>query len=181
MDGYIGQIIIFAGNFAPLNWAFCHGQMLAISSNQALFAIIGTNYGGDGRISFALPDLRGRAPIGAGQGQSLSQHQLGQHGGSESNTLNENQMPSHNHQVSVKAKCVNGPGNVQNPGGSVWASDASGASISYSNTAADADMGASAIEISQQNKGSNSAINNMQPYLALNYIICVNGMFPSRN
>ncbi|WP_220719776.1 phage tail protein [Agarivorans litoreus] len=181
MEGYIGQMIIFAGNFAPRDWQFCHGQLLSIASNQSLFAIIGTIYGGDGRTSFALPDLRGRAPVSAGQGQSLSQYPLGQHGGSESNILNEHQMPSHNHQVTAKAKCLNGSGNVQTPVGAVWANDASASSISYSNSVANAEMEASAIEISQQNKGSNSAVNNMQPYLAVNYIICVNGIFPSRN
>ncbi|WP_221075344.1 phage tail protein [Agarivorans aestuarii] len=181
MEAYIGQVIIFAGNYAPRDWEFCHGQILAISSNQALFAIIGTIYGGDGRTSFALPDLRGRTPISAGQGQSLPQYPLGQHGGAESHILNESQMPSHNHQVTVKAKCLNGPGNAQTPVGAIWANDASASSISYSNSAANADMGASAIEISQQNKGSNLAVNNMQPYLALNYIICVNGLFPSRS
>ncbi|MGY5451408.1 phage tail protein [Agarivorans sp. MS3-6] len=180
MDGYLGQIMMFGAPFAPLHWAFCDGQLLPISSNSSLFALLGNTYGGDGRTTFALPDLRGRVPIHSGTGPGLPTMQIGQRGGSEANILTEAQMPSHNHQVSAKAKCVGSNGNAATPAGNIWAIDASGTTIAYSNKAADAEMNANAIEVQQHNKGSNLAVNNMQPYLAVNYIICVSGLFPLR-
>ena len=103
MEPFIGQIMMFGGNFAPRNWAFCDGQILAINSHTALFSILGTTYGGDGRTSFALPDLRGRAPIGEGQGPGLSNYHLGFMGGVENVTLNVNQIPPHAHDVRALA------------------------------------------------------------------------------
>jgi len=97
MEPLIGQIMMFAGNFAPRGWAFCEGQLLAINQYQALFSILGTTYGGDGRTTFGLPDLRGRVPMHPGNGPGLSSKRLGQKGGSETNTLNVSQLPSHNH------------------------------------------------------------------------------------
>ena len=113
MDGYIAEIKLFAGNFAPRNWAFCNGQILQIAENQSLYSLIGITYGGDGRVTFALPDLRGRVPISAGQGPGLSNYALGQAGGEERHTLNTNEMPGHTHQ----ANCKNSMGTQANPGG----------------------------------------------------------------
>jgi microcystin-dependent protein len=181
MEGYIGQLLMFAGNFAPRNWALCDGQLIAISQNQSLYAIIGTTYGGDGRSTFALPDLRGRTSTHPGGGPGLTPVRLGQHGGSEKHTLIEEQMPSHNHQVTARAMCVNGPGNTSTPVENSWSSDAGGTSISYSNLASDTQMNGSTIEVQQESKGENQPINNLPPYLAVNYIICTEGQFPSRN
>ena len=108
MEGYIGQIMMFGGNFAPRDWALCNGQLLPISQNSALFSILGTTYGGDGRTNFALPDLRGRAPVHAGNGPGLTTRSLGQKSGSETNSLSENQMPAQMmlvfHQLPIPAR-----------------------------------------------------------------------------
>jgi len=181
MEGYMGQILIFGGNFAPRNWALCDGQLLSISQNSALFSILGTTYGGDGRSTFGLPDLRGRAPIHAGNGPGLSAKRIGQQGGSEHNNLTEEQMPAHNHQVSATAKCVNSLGNATTPKDNNVAVDAGGASVSYSSAAVDSNMAASAIEVQQQTKGASESVNNMQPYGVVNYIICTDGLYPSRS
>lgn len=180
-DPFLGEIIMFGGNFAPRGWALCDGQLLAISSNTALFSIIGTIYGGDGRTTFALPDLRGRAPIHKGNGPGLSSRSQGQSGGGESNTLSQNQLPSHNHQVAVTAKCKGAAGNANTAVGNVWSNDAGVSSATYSNAAADADMKADAIDVQEQNVGTGQSVNNMQPFLAINYIIALQGVFPSRN
>ncbi len=100
-DGFLGEVRMFAGNYPPRNWAFCDGQLLSIAYNQNLYSIIGTNYGGDGRTSFALPDLRGRAPISAGTGTGLSSYNIGQIGGAETVTLSENQLPQHTHSAEI--------------------------------------------------------------------------------
>lgn len=107
METFLGQIIMFGGNFAPRGWAFCNGSLIAINQNQALFSLLGTTYGGDGRTTFALPDLRGRAPIHYGQGPGLSNRTLGEKSGVESNILNVNQLPSHNHLASGAVKASN--------------------------------------------------------------------------
>jgi microcystin-dependent protein len=181
MDFFIGQIMMFGGTFAPRDWAFCDGQLLPIAQHQALFSILGTTYGGDGRTTFALPDLRGRLPIHAGSGPGLSSRKLGSKGGDEKNTLAESQMPAHHHDVTVTARCINAAGNVTSPAGHVCAVDAGGSSVTYSDGTADSNMNAGAIEVQQQNKGANQAINNMPPYLTVNYIICLEGIFPSRS
>src|SRR6476620_8139642 len=105
MEGYIAESRLFAGNFAPRGWAFCQGQLLSISQNTALFSILGTTYGGNGQTTFGLPDLRGRVPIhsGGSQGPGLSPYDLGEMGGTETNTLTINQMPAHNHTVQFTA------------------------------------------------------------------------------
>ncbi len=175
MDPFLGEIIMFGGNFAPRGWALCDGQLLPISQNSALFSILGTTYGGDGRTTFALPDLRGRAPMHAGSGPGLSTRQLGQKGGAEEVTLTAAQMPSHTHQ----ARCDKtvGAGHTNVAEGSVWANDAGAASATYSTNAPDADMATNALNAT----GGNQAHNNMQPFLAVNFIIALQGTFPSRN
>lgn len=172
MEGYIGQVILFAGNFAPRSWAFCQGQLLPISQNTALFSIIGTMYGGDGRTTFALPDLRGRVAIGPGQGPGLSNYSIGQKGGSESVTLTVNEIPAHTHSVSPLAK--NGGGDDTNPGGNKWMATASTDLYAESTNT---NMGASPSTPT----GGGGAHNNIQPYLAISYVICLQGIFPSRN
>lgn len=164
MEPFIGQIIMFGGNFAPRGWAKCDGQLLPISTNTALFSILGTTYGGDGRTTFALPDLRGKAPMHAGHGPGLSDRRLGSKGGSESNTLNITQLPSHSHSVSLTKAQEGLASSAQN------AVEAGNAASNSAN-----------IEFVSENTGGNQPVNNMQPYLAINYIIALIGIFPSRS
>ena len=172
MEPFIGQIVLFGGNFAPRGWATCDGQLLAIASHSALFSILGTTYGGDGRTTFGLPDLRGRSAIHAGHGPGLSQRNLGQRVGEESVTLTTGQMPAHQHNVACQA----GQGTLGTPAGNFMAGDRSGADDVYS-AASDATMNAQVIASS----GGNAAHDNMQPSLAVNYIIALDGVFPSRS
>ena len=156
MDPIIGTIILFAGDFPPRGWAFCNGQVLSIQSNTALFSILGTYYGGNGQTTFALPDLRGRVPVGPGQGPGLSNYAPGQAGGVEAVTLLEAQIPAHAH--TLQAAPVNasaGPSVVTAPAG-----------------------GAQAVVT--QAAGSHQPHENRQPFLALNYIIATEGVYPSR-
>jgi microcystin-dependent protein len=170
MEGYIAQVILFAGNFAPKNWAFCQGQILQISQNTALFSIIGTMYGGNGTTTFALPDLRGRAPVGAGQGPGLPNYTIGEQGGEPAHTLMVQEMPQHNHLINAQG----------NPGGSKITQNcfpASNASTAVYDAAANTAMSPAMVGMT----GGSQPHNNMQPYLGMNYIICVYGIFPSRN
>lgn len=171
-EGFIGEIRMFAGNFAPRGWAFCEGQLLAVSSNEALFSILGTTYGGDGRTTFGLPDLRGRVPIHAGTGPGLSTRQLGSRSGSETNILSVNNLPSHSHTVNA----VSEDGNQSLPTGNLPA----GTKLldkEYSDATGNTTMSASMLN----NTGNNQAVNNMQPYLTIHYIIATTGVYPSRN
>ena len=172
-EGFIGEIRMFGGNFAPRGWALCQGQLLAISSNTALFSILGTTFGGDGRTTFGLPDLRGRVPIQQGSGPGLSSYSLGQHAGQESVTVSGDQMPSHSHAVG----CTSENGNQDSPTGHRPAAEAVvGASV-WGDQAASGTMAADMV----QNTGGNGAHDNRQPYLAVNFIICLFGVYPSRN
>ena len=168
MDPFLGQILLFAGNFAPRGWALCEGQILPINQNQALFSIFGTTYGGDGRTSFALPDLRGRSPMSQGHGPGLSDYSLGQKGGSETNTITVQQMPSHNHTVGV-------PVNTSESG------EPTGVLGNGAIYAEDATTGANYPGATSTHSGSGLSVNNVQPFLALNYIVALVGTFPSRN
>jgi microcystin-dependent protein len=170
-DPYIGEIRMFAGNFAPRGWALCSGQLLSISQYTALFSILGTTYGGDGRVTFALPDLRGRAPVHAGQGPGLSNRNLGQSGGEESHVLTTNEIPSHTHQLRGDSSVAS----TDMPANSSPARNAGGIP-SYGNTA-DINMSPGAI----QSTGAGQGHNNMQPYLTVNFIIALEGIFPPRN
>ncbi|MEW5848834.1 MAG: tail fiber protein [Myxococcota bacterium] len=169
VEGYIGEIRLFAGNFAPQSWAFCMGQILPIAQNTALFSILGTTYGGNGQTTFALPDLRGRTAIGAGQGAGLSDYNLGQLGGAESVTLLTSELPAHTHQVSASSQAAA----AAEPTNAFLA--AAGSNV-YSNTP-NTTMNAAMVGVT----GSSQPHNNMPPYLALNYIICMFGIYPSRN
>ena len=170
MDGYIGEIRMFAGNFAPQDWAFCQGQTIAISENQSLYSIIGTVYGGNGTTTFALPDLRGRAPIQQGRGPGLSEYQLGQRAGFEETTLLPANLPAHTHDV----KCASGAGTVDSPV-DAYAADEGHPTFKLYNQTPNATMGATT------STGSSYPISIIQPSLGINYIICTNGLYPSRS
>jgi microcystin-dependent protein len=179
-EPFLGEIIIFAGNFAPRGWALCDGQLLPISQNTALFSILGTTYGGDGRTTFALPDLRGRAPMHAGQGPGLSDRRLGEQSGTETVTLTTAQIPAHTHTGTVQLNCNSQQGNSPTPTGNFPAADGSGYSADYA-AASNAQMAAAGGTATLANTGGGQAHNNLQPYLVVNYIIALQGIFPSRN
>jgi microcystin-dependent protein len=164
---------MFAGNFAPAGWMFCDGQLLPISENETLFQLIGTTYGGDGQSTFALPNLQSRLPIHMGQGSSLSNYQLAETGGAESITINTNQLPAHTH----PALGSDGSGsNTSNPAGGVWSSTDI---LIYSSTLAPSGfMGTAAINTTPQ--GGSQPHENMVPFLCINYIISLFGIFPSQ-
>ena len=168
---YIGQIAIFAGTFPPRGWAFCDGQLMSIGQNTALFSTIGIIYGGDGRSTFALPDLRGRAPIGAGHGAGLTDRPLGSNGGSQTVTLGADQMPAHTH----LARCARGGDGNANPADAVWGKARGDAPYTAGhNPAADGQL----IAGSLASTGGGQAHNNMQPFLTLTFIIALQGRFP---
>lgn len=184
MEGTIGEVRMFAGNFAPRSWAFCDGQLLPISQNTALFSIIGTIYGGDGRTTFALPDLRGRVPIGPGNGPGLSSYREGQKGGAENNTLNVTQIPSHTHNAEFKVSSVDSTISVATSGASIGTPGAvSGrafeGTLGFNTSTPDVPLNQQSITIG--NTGGNQSVNNMQPWLSCYYIICLQGVFPSRS
>lgn len=172
MDPFIGEIILFAGNFAPRGWAFCDGQLLPITQYNALFSILGTTYGGDGRTTFALPDLRGRTPIHAGKGPGLSERRLGSKGGQETVTLTANQIPAHNHSINVDANIGNTNVPINNILANTGAFD-----NEYSVGTPNAQLSTHAVG----NTGGGQAHNNMQPFTTINYIIALQGVFPSRS
>jgi microcystin-dependent protein len=167
-EPFIGELRLFPYNFAPRGWAFCNGQLIAISQNTALFSLLGTTYGGNGQTTFALPDLRGRVPVSAGQGPGLSSYSLGQTGGTETVTLLQTQMPAHNHQVAVS----NGGATASRPAGNYLAAGGSYTTPSDGNT-----LAPTAVTPS----GGNQPHENTQPYLTLNWCIALEGIFPSRN
>ncbi len=173
-DPFIGEISVFAGNYAPRNWAFCWGQLMAISSNAALFSLLGTTYGGNGQTTFALPDLRGRVPLGMGMSPGGSNYVLGQMAGQESVTLNINNMPMHNHTTSVAVS--SGAGNSAAPNGRYLAAS-DRRDNQYTNQAPDGNLAGVTTGLA----GSSLPHDNMQPYLSLNFIIALAGTFPSRN
>jgi microcystin-dependent protein len=169
----LGQIQAFGFSFAPRGWAKCEGQILPINSNQSLYSLLGTTYGGDGRTSFALPDLRGRTPVHFGNGPGLPDRRLGQRYGSEQTFLNVTQLPPHSHFVSVPVSSDDGGGDE--PDGRVLGS---ASDPHYSPT-----PGANQFykPFNSGNAGGNQGINNMQPYLVVNICIALQGLFPSRN
>jgi len=178
-DPFIGQITMFAGNFAPRSWAFCDGQLLQISGNSALFSILGTTYGGDGRTTFGLPDLRGRVPIhdGSGSGPGLPSYNLGQKGGQTNVTLTESNLPSHGHAPgTIKLRATASPADTADPTGHALAM-----APAYKGEATTVDMSSDSIVGQTANTGSSQSFNNMPPYQVINYIIALVGVFPSRN
>lgn len=169
MEPFIGQIIMFAGNFAPRGWAMCDGQLMPITQNTALFSILGTTYGGDGRVNFGLPDLRGRFPLHPGSGPGLSPRWPGESGGVESVTIHPSQMPAHNHGISAAQTA----GNVHQPGGNFLAA---APGESYATGGATSALNATSVAFS----GGNEPHENMPPYMCIHFIICLEGIYPSR-
>ena len=174
-DQFVGEIRIFAGTFAPTGWAECDGQLLPISQNTALFSLLGTYYGGDGKSTFALPDLQGSAPLDQGQGAGLSDYFIGQSGGSQNVTLLQSEMPIHNHQAQGVASNLqaapdpnvvwgSGVGRTPPP---LYVSGGSASNVTLNPLATGV-------------TGSSFPHNNMQPYLVLNFIIAQQGVFPAR-
>jgi microcystin-dependent protein len=155
---------MFAGNFAPRGWAFCDGQLLAISSNTALFSILGTTYGGDGRTTFALPDLRGRVPVHPGTGPGLPTVRLGERGGAAATILNVNELPLHSHGIagSTGAQTTNRPTGATSSAGNSYSTETPDTSMAPTSTT-----------------GQGQPFNNMQPFTGINYIIALQGIFPS--
>lgn len=184
-EGYIAEIRLFAGNFAPRGWAFCNGQILPISQYQALFSLIGCQYGGDCRTTFALPDLRGRVTIHSGNstGPGLSPYQLGQKGGVEKVQLLTSEIPSHTHLASGKINAnftaPFGGGAISNPNGA-YLSGKNGVDI-YTNSAPNVELGNGSLDITVGTTGGNQGHENIQPYCVVNYIIALQGIFPPRN
>ena len=170
-EPFVGEIRMFAGNFAPRGHALCDGQLLAVAQNDALFSLLGTIYGGDGRTTFGLPDLRGRVPIHAGQGPGLSNRRLGNKGGLEAVTLAEAHMPAHSHRLQASTDLAD-PVSPQN------AVTAQSALVdAYVEEDASAALHANAI----QGAGGSQSHANLQPFLCLNFIIALIGIYPSRS
>lgn len=172
-EPFIAEIRIFAGNFAPRGWAFCNGQLLPISQNTALFSLIGTTYGGDGRTTTALPNLQGRAPMHPGRGPGLTARRLGEQGGVETVTLAEAQMPNHAHTLQAYSR----PGDLADPAGRSLARTQGGLAYQSNSSASLVQMNAQSLAAA----GGSQAHNNMQPYLAINFIIALVGLYPSRS
>lgn len=177
MEPLLGQIIMFGGNFAPRGWAFCDGQLLPISSNSALFSILGTMYGGDGRTTFALPDLRGRFPLHPGNGPGLPSYRQGQKGGQPEVTLSVANMPSHNHTPTLHGSRAQATS--QNPNGNVLGGSAS---PMYEASPGAANMSTmSGDSITSQNVGGGMSFSVENPFCAVQFIIALQGVFPSRS
>jgi len=194
----MAQIMAFGGNFAPRNWQLCWGQLIAVTDASAVYSILGTYYGGDGRVSFALPDLRGRAPVGMGSGPGRTPRQVGQYGGYEQVNLAAAQMPTHTHTIDeteftgdVAAQLHYNnetDANSNDPNGSYLAKTKSTVKA-YNNTGTKGDMAADAISVTNNlevsvtlgEAGGSLAHENMQPWLCLSYIIAMEGYYPSRS
>lgn len=174
-DPFIGEIIMFGGNFAPRGWALCNGQLLSIAQNTALFSILGTTYGGDGQTTFALPNLQGRVAIHPGQSPGTSSYSLGETSGTESVTLTTSQMPAHNHTLNASGSNADQTG----PGVHVLAvpTSTSGDTVSIYSTTANTTMAPTAIGIS----GGSQPVPVVQPFQCVNFIIALEGIFPSRS
>jgi len=173
-DPFIATIIPFSGNFAPRGWALCDGQLLPISQNEALFSLLGTVYGGDGRTSFGLPDLRGRSAIHAGRGPGMNPVRLGQKGGLETVTLTPAQMPTHKHLAVMQAAANPARGTVTTTPTNAYLAEGG----SYAPTK-DVQMATDGITVG--NAGATTSHENRAPFQALNYIIALQGIYPSRN
>lgn len=183
-NAFIGQVMLFAGNFAPRGWSLCEGQLMSIAQNTALFSILGTTYGGDGQTTFALPDLRGRVAVGSGSGPGLSPWDLGESQGNETIGLNLSQLPMHNHNVMVSNNAATSP-NATTTGtcylaaaAGTYGGDALSVNMYLNDGVPPADvLGNNSITSS----GGSQPHQNIQPSLGLNYIICLEGIYPTRN
>jgi microcystin-dependent protein len=172
MDPFLGEIRLFAGTFAPANWALCNGQIMPIARYTALFSLLGTNYGGDGRVTFALPNMQGRTPIHQGQGPGLSQRSVGEIGGEVTVVLTGPEMAVHTHAAQGM-----GPSTQAAPGGAIWSGAVGrGAPTYYGSGTPNSPMAPNLIAP----VGNGGPHNNLSPYLTLNYIIALQGIFPQR-
>lgn len=171
-EPFLAEVRIVGFNFAPRGWAFCDGQILPINQNQSLYSLLGTTYGGDGRTSFGLPDLRGRVPIHTGRSDGGSQQVLGQKGGEETHTLSVAEMPAHDH----KAQASSQNADQNNPQNTVL-----GQALNLYIPASSGPTPQSLLPATVANAGGSQAHNNMQPTLVLNFCIALRGLFPSRN
>jgi microcystin-dependent protein len=180
-EPFLGQIIIVGFNFAPRGWAMCNGQILPIAQNTALFSLLGTTYGGNGQTTFALPNLQSRVPLHFGQGPGLSAYDLGQAAGSESETLTVNNLAAHTHALVPKGQASNaGDGNTNDPDGT-FPAKALNVNM-YSTTSDGSHLGADPTGATQTGiTGGSQPFSILQPYLALNFCIALEGIFPSRN
>lgn len=190
MEGTIAQVMMFAGTFAPRSWSFCQGQLLAISTNQALFSVIGTTYGGNGQTTFALPDLRGRAPIGHGTGPGLTNRTIGETGGSETVTLGVAEMPSHSHTAQSSGGSLtvqSAAANQSSPGPNSYIGvprSTGGVNTQVYTDSSDSPVqinGGGAGDVTVGDTGGNTPHTNMQPFLAIPYVICLTGQYPARD
>ncbi|MBC7776411.1 MAG: phage tail protein [Phycisphaerae bacterium] len=178
MEGTMATIMMFAGNFAPRAWMFCNGALQSIANNEALFALLGTTYGGDGQTTFALPDLRSRIPVGTGNGAGLTGVTLGEVGGTETVTLNQSQLPAHSHTMSASVGTTSANANGTNNPTGVLASTSAATYLPLSSSTGTTLAGANVVVGPQ---GNSQPIEIVQSYQAINYVICVEGIFPSRN
>jgi len=172
-DPFIGEIKMFAGNFAPRSWALCDGQLVAVTQNEALFSLLGTIYGGDGRTTFGLPDMRGRIPLHQGQGPGLSNRRIGEKFGTENETLTTQQLPAHNHQFQASTN----PADSGYPAANVVAD--TDTTLTYRKSIFDPDTPFPANTIS--NSGSSQPHSNIMPFQCINFIIALFGVYPSRS
>ncbi len=170
-EPFVGEIRMFAGNFAPRGWAYCDGQLLAVSQNDSLFSLLGTIYGGDGRTTFGLPDMRGRIPVHAGSGPGLSPRKLGAKGGTEKVTLTVNQLPSHTHPMKASTTIADETA----PQGNVTAQPS--AAQLYFETAPTVNLATTAVT----NVGGSRSHTNLMPFLCVHFIIALFGIYPSRH
>lgn len=175
-EPFVGEVRMFAGNFAPRGWAFCDGQLLAVSQNDALFSLLGTIYGGDGRTTFGLPDLRGRVPIHAGSGPGLSPRRLGAKAGTENETLTVNQLPSHGHGWEATNTLATNRSPVGSPNAFGYAQSLNALIYRDGGLTAPQNMATSMVT----NVGGSRNHSNLMPFLCINFIIALVGIYPSR-
>lgn len=178
-DPFIGEIMMVGYTFCPRGWADADGQLLQISQFTALFSLYGTQFGGDGRTTFGLPDMRGRVAMGQGSGPGLSTRKVGQKFGSETNTISISNMPAHNHSVGVSLNAIPTPGTSASPAGQMPALSSVGSIYGSGTTVAP--MAGNAATVTQQNQGGGQAMNNLQPTQVVRFCVALQGVFPSRN
>jgi len=177
MEGTISQILFFGGNFAPTAWAFCQGQILSIAQNTALFSLLGTTYGGNGQTTFGLPDFRSRVPVGRGQGPGLPDVDLGEQSGSETVTLSVSQIPAHTHSVTPAMAVSSVNASTDNPNGNLFANQ--GSDLFAAPAAVNGALAGTSMTTAPQGGGQPLSIR--QPVLGLNFVICMQGVYPARN
>jgi len=177
MENYLGEIRIVGFNFAPVGWEFCNGQLMSISQNDALYSLLGTTYGGDGVNTFQLPNLPSRVVVGQGQGPGQSNYVQGQTLGTESVTLTSLQMPAHQHTMQGSVKAITGGTGQTSPSGALFSNQGGDA---YTPTAGSSALAADALSATLTPAGNSQAHSNLQPTLALRYIIATEGIYPSQ-